>query len=91
MYGSKYVFSKPFFTGWVTVAIIWIFLSIILVGILPLWESRGTIFYTTKAIFTGKKPPKHSVTAGTTEQSGDEGPLSEKRLGSKETAVVVTQ
>ncbi|KEZ45051.1 putative urea active transporter 1 [Scedosporium apiospermum] len=92
MYGSKYVFSKPFFTGWVTVAIIWIFLSIILVGILPLWESRGTIFYTTKAIFTGKKPPKHPVTAaGTTEQSGDEGPLSEKRLGSKETAVVVTQ
>ncbi|CAI4214144.1 unnamed protein product [Parascedosporium putredinis] len=57
MYGSKYVFSKSFFTGWVSVAIIWIFVSIILVGLLPLWESRETIIYTTKAIFTGKKPP----------------------------------
>ena len=25
MYGSSYVFSKPFFTGWVVVGIIWIF------------------------------------------------------------------
>ena len=27
MFGSAYVFSKPFFTGWVVVGILWIFFS----------------------------------------------------------------
>ena len=40
MYGSGYVFSKPFFTGWVVVGIIWIFFSLGCVGIYPLWEGR---------------------------------------------------
>jgi len=80
MYGSKYVFSKSFFTGWVVVAIIWIFLSIVLVGILPVWESRGTIVYTVKAMLTGQKPPKHPVTVGSPEKSGDDAVVSEKKL-----------
>lgn len=43
MYGSRYIFSKPFFTGWVTVGIIWIFCSFIAVVIFPAWESRETL------------------------------------------------
>lgn len=50
MYGSGYVFSKPFFTGWVTVGIIWIFCSSGAVGIFPLWEGRHSIVRVTRGI-----------------------------------------
>ncbi|RYC64016.1 hypothetical protein CHU98_g2206 [Xylaria longipes] len=61
MYGSAYVFSKPFFTGWVTVGIIWIFLSLGAVGLFPVFEGRHTLVHTVKSIFldlSGKKHPK---------------------------------
>lgn len=57
IYGSRYVFSQSFFTGWVVVAIIWIFISLALVGIYPLWEGRHTIMRTLKAITKGGEPP----------------------------------
>ncbi|KAI0838154.1 Na+/solute symporter [Hypoxylon sp. FL0890] len=50
MYGSNYVFSKPFFTGWVTVGIIWIFCSLGAVGLFPIFEGRMTLWRTFKAI-----------------------------------------
>ncbi|TLS28360.1 hypothetical protein PpBr36_00194 [Pyricularia pennisetigena] len=50
MYGSGYVFSKPFFTGWVTVGIIWIFASTGAVGVFPLWEGRYSILRVTKGM-----------------------------------------
>lgn len=56
MYGSKYIFSKKFFTGWVTVGIIWIFGSFIAVVIYPAFESRQTLFRVLRLIFTGKRP-----------------------------------
>lgn len=43
LYGSAYVFSKPFFTGWVVVGIIWLFFSSFCVGIFPLWEGRHSV------------------------------------------------
>ncbi|KAL9080477.1 MAG: hypothetical protein Q9159_007601 [Coniocarpon cinnabarinum] len=42
MYGSRYVFSKGFFTGWVSVGILWLFCSAGIVVLYPLWESRAT-------------------------------------------------
>ena len=60
MYGSGYVFSKPFFTGWVSVGILWLFCSSFCVGVYPVWEGRHTSTRTIKAIFldiTGKKKP----------------------------------
>ncbi|CAF3693852.1 unnamed protein product [Rotaria sp. Silwood1] len=51
MYGTAYVFSKPFFTGWVIVGIIWIFISFFIVGIYPLVEGRHSIIYVTKKMF----------------------------------------
>ncbi|KAK3695696.1 Sodium:solute symporter family-domain-containing protein [Podospora appendiculata] len=57
MYGSGYVFSKPFFAGWVTIGIIWIFFSFIGVGLFPVWEGRKTLAHTFKSIYldlTGK-------------------------------------
>jgi hypothetical protein len=52
MYASSYVFSKKFFTGWVSVGILWLFFSAFCVGIYPLWEGRGSIYFTTKSIFS---------------------------------------
>lgn len=60
MYGSGYIFSKQFFTGWVVVGIIWIFCSLFAVGLFPIFEGRKTLAYTAKAIYldiTGKKHP----------------------------------
>jgi hypothetical protein len=58
MYGSGYVFSKKFFTGWVVVGILWMFISTFCVGLYPLWEGRKTSMGTLKSIYldiTGKK------------------------------------
>lgn len=57
MYGSGYIFSRKFFTGWVVVGILWLFGSCFCVGLYPLWEGRHTMKRTGKSIFldlTGK-------------------------------------
>ncbi|KAJ9488706.1 hypothetical protein VN97_g4578 [Penicillium thymicola] len=41
MYGSSYVFSKKFFTGWVVVGIIWLFITLFGVVVFPLYEGRA--------------------------------------------------
>lgn len=51
MYGSKYIFSKKFFRGWVVVLIIWLFLSGFCVCIYPLWEGREGIYTTCRGIY----------------------------------------
>lgn len=51
MYGTKYIFSKKFFTGWVTVGIIWIFVTAFIVIIYPLWEGRVGIFTSLRGIY----------------------------------------
>lgn len=56
MFGSGYIFSKKFFTGWVVVGIIWIFCSFIAVVIYPAIESRQTLFRVLRLLFTGKRP-----------------------------------
>ncbi|KAK4169778.1 Sodium:solute symporter family-domain-containing protein [Cladorrhinum sp. PSN259] len=61
LYGTGYIFSKPFFTGWVVIGIIWIFCSFIGVGLFPIFESRGTLARTTKNIIrdlSGRGSPK---------------------------------
>nr|UJH94507.1 Dur3 [Starmerella bombicola] len=51
MYGTGYIFSKEFFTGWIVVAIIWLFLSMFAVEILPLWQGRYAIAHTIRGIY----------------------------------------
>ncbi|MCJ1479565.1 hypothetical protein MMC13_008251 [Lambiella insularis] len=58
MYGSGYVFSKQFFTGWVSMGILWLFCSAGAVGVYPLWEGRHSIAHTFRGIrrdLTGRK------------------------------------
>ncbi|KXT05849.1 hypothetical protein AC578_1030 [Pseudocercospora eumusae] len=60
LYGSGYIFSKKFFTGWVVVGILWLFCSSFCVGLYPLWEGRKTSMRTIKLIFkdiTGQGKP----------------------------------
>ena len=57
LYGTGYVFSKKFFTGWVSVGILWLFFSSFCVGIFPVWEGRKSIANTCSGIWhdlTGK-------------------------------------
>ncbi|KAL4917373.1 Sodium:solute symporter family-domain-containing protein [Aspergillus aurantiobrunneus] len=47
MFLSHYVFSKPFFTAWVVISFIWVFVAFSLCGILPVVETRrfwGVLF-----------------------------------------------
>lgn len=60
LYGSGYIFSKKFFTGWVVVGILWLFCSSFCVGLYPLWEGRHTSKRTAIAIWkdvTGRGKP----------------------------------
>lgn len=50
MYGSAYVFSEKFFTGWVSVGIFWLFCSTAAVGIFPLIQGRKTFARTVKSM-----------------------------------------
>merc|ERR1711881_355275 len=60
LYGSGYVFSKPFFTGWVFVGFIWLFCTLLCVGVFPVWQSRATLFKVTMGLLreaTGQGRP----------------------------------
>lgn len=43
LYGTGYIFSKAFFSGWVVVGIIWLMCSTMAVGVYPLWEGRQSL------------------------------------------------
>ncbi|KAK6198820.1 urea active transport protein [Scheffersomyces amazonensis] len=51
MYGTSYIFSKGFFTGWVVVLFIWIFFTVFMVIIYPVWEGRDGLFTTFRGIY----------------------------------------
>jgi hypothetical protein len=60
MFFSRYVFSKSFFTGWVTVSIIWVFLGFLAVGVYPVFEGRYTLVNMAREIgrdLTGRRVP----------------------------------
>lgn len=50
LYGTGYVFSRRFFTGWVSVGILWLFGSAVCVGLYPLWEGRGSLLGTVRSV-----------------------------------------
>ena len=77
MYGSGYIFSKKFFTGWIVVGIMWLFFSSFCVGLFPLWEGRHSMAHTVKSMWldaTGKrKPALHGRHGDVTEGESPEG------------------
>lgn len=51
MYGSGYVFSKKFFTGWIVVFFIWSFFTAFVVIVGPAWEGRHGLYTTFRGIY----------------------------------------
>lgn len=74
--GSRYIFSWRFFTGWVTVSIIWLFVTLLLVVFLPPIEGFGLILQ----VINGVRG-KVSKTRGT-------GEVQEQRRGSDNSTAV---
>jgi len=92
MYGTGYIFSEKFFTGWVVVGIIWIFGSILCVGVYPVWEGRKDLWHTISSIYldvTGKQHPRkfHSPEATYVEGTEKTGSAGVDTPPSKEIAV----
>ncbi|KAG9243088.1 urea active transporter-like protein [Calycina marina] len=96
MYGSGYIFSEKFFTGWVVVGIMWLFFSLGCVGIYPLWEGRKSLAHNISSIYkdiTGKEhPSKHHRPTDTYVEGKDvrveTPPVAEKELTEKTSTVV---
>ncbi|CDK24104.1 unnamed protein product [Kuraishia capsulata CBS 1993] len=63
MYGSGYVFSKKFFTGWIVVAIIWMFYTLFMVVIYPVYEGRHGIFTSLRGIYWDCTGQTHKLRA----------------------------
>ncbi|OWB71426.1 hypothetical protein B5S31_g1114 [[Candida] boidinii] len=61
MYGTSYIFSKRFFTGWVTVGIIWIFFTGFVVCVFPLYEGRHGIFTSFRGIYWDLTGQSHKL------------------------------
>lgn len=51
MYGTSYVFSERFFTGWIVVGFIWIFFTGFVVCVYPVVEGRHGIWFSLKGIY----------------------------------------
>ncbi|TGZ78507.1 Na+/solute symporter [Ascodesmis nigricans] len=86
MYGSQYIFSKKFFTGWVTVGIVWLFFSTFVVGIYPIWESRATICHTVTSMYldiTGKRRPRTTTVEGIATESQEDTTMQSEKVVEK--------
>ncbi|RDA91162.1 hypothetical protein CP533_4821 [Ophiocordyceps camponoti-saundersi (nom. inval.)] len=66
MYGSGYIFSRRFFTGWVSVGIIWIFGSLFAIGLYPVWESRATLGRIVRLMLRRNPVSSEAVTTSST-------------------------
>lgn len=61
MYGSNYIFSKKFFTGWVVVAMLWMFCTGFTVIIYPLYEGRHGIYTSVRGIYWDLTGQSHKL------------------------------
>lgn len=50
MFGSHYIFSKHFFTGWVVISFLWVFSSAFISTVMPIWETRHFFLDLARAI-----------------------------------------
>lgn len=71
LFGTKYIFGRPFFYGWVVVSFIWVWASMTICVIYPVVESTGALKDISKglwadcrALFGGRKPKVADGEAG---------------------------
>lgn len=58
MYGTGYVFSRQFFTGWVVIVFLWAFFAAITITFYPVIESWGSLIRFSKFISGGSRRPR---------------------------------
>jgi len=64
LFGTKYIFNRAFFTGFVVVSFIWVWVSMCICVIYPVVESTGALRQISKGLFNdlaavvGKRKPK---------------------------------
>ena len=56
LYGSGYVFSRGFFTGWMVIVFLWSWTAALLIWCLPIWESRKQLWKVISGVATLRKP-----------------------------------
>lgn len=71
MYGSGYVFSRQFFTGWIVVGIIWLFGTAFGVILFPLWEGRESIVRTARLMALDAMGRKKAALEGRSGSGGE--------------------
>lgn len=71
MYGTNYVFSKPFFRFWVALTFVWAFAATLVITVMPLWEGRRTIALFFSTMIRGREPPR-SVEGVVVRKSGED-------------------
>ena len=87
LYGTGYIFSLSFFSGWVVVGIIWLMCSTMAVGVYPLWEGRDSLARNFGGMWRdvtgkgGRRPGAISVVEG--EKATDSGTHTPKEAVSK--------
>lgn len=55
MYGTRYVFSRGFFKGWIVVVFLWAWYAALTITLLPIWEGRRSIMAFFVFIFSSKR------------------------------------
>jgi hypothetical protein len=76
MYGSGYIMSRKFFTGWTVVVFIWSWSAALLIWCMPVWQSRGPLLKVARGIyvqFSGKSMGNKAVTPTETVNSVEVG------------------
>ncbi len=54
LYGTGYIFSRGFFTGWTVIVFIWAWVAALLIWIMPIYEARHTWYNIVRAL-AGKR------------------------------------
>lgn len=86
LYGTGYIFTQSFFSGWVVVGIIWLLCSAMAVGVYPLWEGRDSLARNFGGMWrdvTGKGRRPGTITVVEGEKSASSGTQTPKEAASK--------
>ncbi|KAK3315878.1 urea active transporter [Apodospora peruviana] len=70
MYASKYIFNAGFYTAWLVVGVIWLWITLLVVGFYPIIDGRVEIMEVWRAVRAGKAKSKSKPSAESVDSSG---------------------
>lgn len=62
MFFSHYIFSKGFFIGWIVISFIWVFCSLAICALLPIWEAKMFFIDFWREVVDGRRQRKMAIT-----------------------------